>query len=120
MDVGVVLKAFDSPDERRDFELGTFEVVHVGGMTIGRAIYQPGWRWSEHVGKAKGERYCTVEHVGIVLSGTATAAFDNGEVVELRAGSLFWIPPRPHDSWVVGMEPYVSLHFMGAEHYARD
>ena len=28
------------------------------------------------------------------------------------------IPPEPHDSWVVGDQPYVSLHFMGAEHYA--
>jgi hypothetical protein len=24
----------------------------------------------------------------------------------------------PHDSWVIGDEPYVSLHFVGAERYA--
>ncbi len=24
-----------------------------------------------------------------------------------------------HDSWVVGDEPYVSLHFMGADSYAK-
>jgi hypothetical protein len=23
-----------------------------------------------------------------------------------------------HDSWVIGNEPYVSLHFLGAEQYA--
>ena len=34
------------------------------------------------------------------------------------AGTLFYIPPTPHDSWVVGDEPYVSLHFLGAEDYA--
>ena len=34
-------------------------------------------------------------------------------------GELFYIPPHPHDSWVVGDEPYVSLHFMGAAEYAR-
>jgi len=25
----------------------------------------------------------------------------------------------PDDSWVVGDEPYVSLHFLGADAYAR-
>jgi hypothetical protein len=52
----VVLKRFEYPDEVRTFEKGKFEVVHVGGMTIGRATYQPGWRWSEHVGKLPGQR----------------------------------------------------------------
>jgi quercetin dioxygenase-like cupin family protein len=54
-----------------------------------------------------------------VLQGTATAAFEGGRVIELRAGSLFYIPPIPHDSWVVGDQPYVSLHFLGAEKYAK-
>jgi quercetin dioxygenase-like cupin family protein len=54
-----------------------------------------------------------------VLSGTATAAFDDGRVFELRAGELFYIPPIPHDSWVVGDQPYVSLHFSEADRYAR-
>jgi quercetin dioxygenase-like cupin family protein len=57
--------------------------------------------------------------VGLVLSGTAVAAFDDGRVVELRPGDLFHIPPVPHDTRVVGDEPYVSLHFLGADHYAR-
>jgi uncharacterized RmlC-like cupin family protein len=97
---------------------GRFEIVRIGGMTIGRATYDPGWKWSEHVGPTRGKTRCPVEHVGMVLSGVATAAFDDGRVVELRAGDLFYIPPIPHDSWVVGDVPYVSLHFMGAEHYA--
>src|SRR6201993_2872813 len=80
------------------------ELVHIGGLTIGRATYQPGWRWSEHVGRALGLSRCSVEHVGLVLSGVATAAFDDGTVIELRAGELFYIPPVPHDSWVVGDE----------------
>jgi len=55
----------------------------------------------------------------MILSGTATAAFVDGRVVELHSGELFYIPSEPHDSWVVGDEPYVSLHFLGADHYAR-
>lgn len=112
----VILRRFEAPDERRDFEKGRFDVVRIGGVTIGRATYEPGWRWSEHV--ASEEPLCTVEHVGLVIRGTATAAFEDGRVIELRAGHLFHIPPEPHDSWVVGDEPYVSLHFMGAEGYA--
>ena len=62
---------------------------------------------------------CEVEHVGMVLSGIATAAFEDGTVKELCPGDLFYIPPNPHDSWVVGNEPYVSLHFLGADKYTK-
>ena len=88
-------------------------------MTIGRASYEPGWKWSEHVGAATGAKSCAVEHIGMVVSGRATAAMDDGRVIEMRAGDVFYIGPG-HDSWVVGDEPYVSLHFMGAEKYAAE
>ena len=115
----VVLKRFETPDEVRELIRGRFEIVRVGGLTIGRATYEPGWKWSIHVGPTVGAARCGVEHVGLVISGTATAAFEDGTVIELRRGTLFHIPARPHDSWVVGNEPYVSLHFLGAEDYAR-
>jgi quercetin dioxygenase-like cupin family protein len=115
----VILKRFETPDETRVFEKGKFELVQIGGMTIGRATYEPGRKWSEHVGKAMGATSCYVEHVGMVVSGCATAAMDDGRVIEMRAGDVFYIPPG-HDSWVVGNEPYVSLHFMGAGDYARE
>lgn len=119
MNVDVVLKRFESPDEVREMTLGRFDIVRIGGLTIGRATYQPGWKWSVHVGPGLALTRCPVEHVGMVIAGEATAAFDDGRVVPLRAGELFYIPPIPHDSWVAGDAPYVSLHFMGAEHYAK-
>src|ERR1700678_217391 len=64
-----VLKRFEEPDEVRTFEKGKFELVHIGGMTIGRATYEPGWKWSVHVGPTVGASRCNVEHVGLVLSG---------------------------------------------------
>lgn len=115
----VILKRFDKPDQVRTFEKGKFELVQVGGMTIGRASYEPGWKWSEHVGKATGAHSCAVEHVGLVISGRATAAMDDGRIIEMKAGDLFYIAPG-HDSWVVGDEPYVSLHFLGAADYAKN
>jgi quercetin dioxygenase-like cupin family protein len=87
-------------------------------MTIGRATYEPGWKWSEHVGRAMGIKSCSVEHIGLVVSGRATAAMDDGRVIEMKAGDIFYIAPG-HDSWVVGDEPYVSLHLMGASDYAQ-
>ncbi len=114
-----ILKRFEAPDEVREFEKGRFEIVRIGGLTIGRATYQPGWKWSEHVAPIAGTRLCEVEHVGLVLSGSAVAAFEDGSEAALTEGNLFYIPAVAHDSWVVGDEPYVSLHFLGAEHYSK-
>ena len=117
VNLDVMLKRFDQPDEVRTFENGKFEIVRIGGMTIGRATYEPGWRWSVHVGPGIGASSCSVEHVGIVVSGRATAAMDDGTITEMHPGDVFHIAAG-HDSWVVGDEPYVSLHFLGADHYA--
>jgi quercetin dioxygenase-like cupin family protein len=114
----VVLKRFENPDEVRSFEKGRLELVNIGPLVLGRATYEPGWKWSLHVGPTTGARYCSVEHVGIVVSGIATVAFEDGRVIELREGSIFHVPPVAHDSWVVGDHPYVSLHLLGAERYA--
>jgi hypothetical protein len=54
-----------------------------------------------------------VEHVGLVILGGT----DDGRVVEMKAVDVFYIAPG-HDSWVVGDEPYISLHFWGADAYA--
>lgn len=116
--MGVILKRFEHPDEVRSFPKGTFEIIHLDGMTIGRATYEPGWRWSEHVGESLGSRLCEIEHVGMVLSGRATAAMQDGHVFELNAGDLFYVPPG-HDSWVLGNEPYVSIHLIGVHDYAN-
>jgi hypothetical protein len=113
------LQLIDSaePSEVRTFDKGRFEVYRVGPMTLGRATYEPGWRWSEHVGGASGERLCEVEHVGLVLSGQAAVLMADGREVVVKAGEFFYVPSG-HDSWVVGDEPYVSLHVMGSESYA--
>ena len=115
---GMLLKRFESPDEVRRFEKGIFELVHIGGMTIGRATYQPGWKWSAHIGPSAGTRSCEIEHVGLVVSGRVMVVMDDGTEFEMRAGDLFHVMPG-HDSWVIGDEPYVSLHFLGAGRYAH-
>ena len=111
------IRRFEAADETRRFPRGRFEVIEIGGLTIGRASYEPGWKWSEHVGRATGQASCTVDHVGLVVSGRAMVVGDDGTEVEIGPGDLFRIGPG-HDSWVIGDEPYVSLHFLGAGKYA--
>jgi quercetin dioxygenase-like cupin family protein len=115
--VDLALIDFDDPAETRTFEKGRFELYRVGPSVIGRATYEPGWRWSEHVGPGLGQSSCPVEHVGLVLSGKAAVKMDDGQEVVMEPGQFFHVPPG-HDSWVVGDEPYVSLHILGGENYA--
>jgi quercetin dioxygenase-like cupin family protein len=97
--------------------MGRFEIVRMGDMTIGKATYEPGWKWSVHVGARSGAASCNVDHVGLVVSGRMMVRMDDGHEFEICAGDIFSIG-RGHDSWVVGDEPYVSLHFEGADDYA--
>ena len=113
----LTLLSLDEPTETRVFEHGRFELYSVGPMTIGRATYEPGWKWSEHVGAAAGVSSCMVEHVGLVISGQAAVKMDDGEERVMGPGDLFYVPPG-HDSWVVGDKPYISIHVMGSENYA--
>jgi hypothetical protein len=113
----VILKRFDTPDEVREFPRGRFEIIQIGGMTLGRARYEPGWKWSQHMRAAAGTHTCRVEHVGLVLSGRCAVQMDDGRMYELEPGHVFHVRPG-HDSWVIGDEPYTSLHFLGADGYA--
>jgi mannose-6-phosphate isomerase-like protein (cupin superfamily) len=110
------IRRFENPDEQRTFTHGVFELVALNGITIGRARYEPGWKWSTHVGDSD-HPHCEVEHVGVVISGRVAVKMKDGTYVEMSPGDIFFIPAG-HDSWVVGNEPYVSLHFAGAASYA--
>ena len=115
----LILKKFDQPDEVTNFDKGKFEIINLGGVTIGRGIYEPGLKWSEHVNPLENTKYCKVEHVCMVLSGTGTVVFEDGNETNVLTGDLFYCPPKPHDFWVIGNETYVSLHFLGANKYAK-
>lgn len=55
-----------------------------------------------------------MEHVGLALAGQAAVKMEDGTERLMREGDFFYLPPG-HDSWVVGDEPYVSLHILGSE-----
>ncbi len=112
-------KSLDSPDETRPFvDKGKTDVVNVGGVTVGRGVFEPGWRWSEHVKPIAGTESCQSPHTGYVLSGGMRVRMDDGAEAEVGPGDAFVIEPG-HDAWVVGDEPCVLLDFSGMAEYAK-
>jgi quercetin dioxygenase-like cupin family protein len=104
-------KSLDQPDERRPFvDKGEAAVVNVGGLTIMRARYEPGWKWSEHVKPIAGTESCEATHVGYVLSGRMRIRMASGEEAEAGPGDAVTVPAN-HDAWVVGDEPCEFVDF---------
>ena len=101
-------KGLDSPEETRTFGKGKAEVVNVGGVSIFRLHYEPGWRWSEHIKPMAKTDRCEVRHVGYMVQGRLKIVGRDGSEGELEAGDAFVIPPG-HDAWTVGNETAILL-----------
>ena len=115
----VEVKSFDSPDETRQFEgNGHADVVQLGGKTIGRGVFEPGWRWSENVKPIAQTDSCQVSHLGYVLSGEMKIKMDDGSEQRVHAGDADAIPPG-HDAWVDGDEACVIVDFGEFGDYAK-
>jgi len=111
-------KRFDRPDEVRQVEKARIELVELGELAVGRALFEPGWRWSEHVKPIVGTESCQVHHLGYVVSGHLHVEMIDGAVLEVTGGDAFEIPPG-HDAWVVGDEPWISIDWAGRRLFAR-
>ena len=103
---------FDSPTEVRDFDKGRFEVYRVGPMTLGRATYEPGWKWSEHVKPIAGTDSCQAPHLLYCLSGKMKIVMTDGTEGVIGPGDFATIAPG-HDAWTVGNEPCIAVDFGG-------
>ena len=116
---GLEVKSFDSPDEVRPFEgKGQAEVLNIGGQVVGRATFEPGWKWSENVRPIAGTDSCQVSHLGYVVSGRMRVYMDDGSEGEVGPGDVMAIAPG-HDAEVVGDEACVSLDFGEFGEYAK-
>jgi quercetin dioxygenase-like cupin family protein len=112
-------KRFDDPDETRAFQdKGRVEILNIGGGVVGRAIFEPGWKWSDHVRPIAGTDSCQAAHVGYVVSGRQTIRMDDGTELEIGPGDVVSIPAG-HDGWTVGNEACVVLDFAGMADYAK-
>ena len=111
-------KSLNSPEEVRKFDKGKVELVIVAGSTIGRATFEPGWKWSTCVKPIAKTNSCQSAHFGYQVSGTMTTRMDDGTEKTSKAGDVLSIPPG-HDAWVVGNEAVVVLDFQGMVDYAK-
>jgi len=111
-------KSFGVPDEVRKFDKGKVELVKIGGATIGRAVFEPGWKWSTSVKPIVNTKSCEAPHFQYHVSGTLKVLMDDGTEKELKAGDVSLLPSG-HDAWVVGNEPVVVVDFQGMVDYAK-
>lgn len=112
-------KNLGSPDETRSFDKGKMDVVTLDDVTVGKAVFEPGWKWSECVKPLAGTDSCQVPHVGYVISGRMKVVMDDGSEEEFGPDDALVIPPG-HDAWILGDEPCVILDFAGADQYAKE
>jgi len=113
------VKSLNSPEEVRNFDKGKVELVKIGGATIGRAVFQPGWRWSESVKPIVKTKNCEAPHFQYHISGTLRVRMDDGTEKDLKPGDISLLPSG-HDAWVVGDEPVVAVDFQGMVDYAKE
>jgi len=113
-----VKKNFDNPEETRNIDKGKVEVVNLGNIQAMRAVFEPGWKWSECVKPIAGTESCQVAHMGYMASGRMGIKMDDGSEHEFMTGDVGVIPPG-HDAWTVGNESVVFIDFQGAADYAK-
>ncbi len=113
------VKSLNVPDEVRAFPKGRLEVVKIGGASVGRATFQPGWRWSESVKPLVNTKSCEAPHFQYHIAGVLRVRMDDGSEFDCKPGDISRLPTG-HDAWVVGNEPVVVVDFQGMLDYAKE
>jgi hypothetical protein len=118
--MGLIRKSFDSPEEVREFagDSGHLELVNLDAGLVGRAIFRPGWKWSDHVKPIAGTDSCQAAHTCYFVAGRMKVVMDDGEQIEYGPGDFAIMAPG-HDAWIVGDEPCVVVDWQGFADYAK-
>lgn len=111
-------KDFRKPDEVREFPKGRLELIKIGGATVGRAVFEPGWKWSTSVQPLVNTKSCEAPHFQYHVSGILRILMDDATEFDCRPGDVSLLPSG-HDAWVVGSEPAVVVDFQGMIDYAK-
>ena len=112
------VKNFNKPDEVREFPKGRLELLKIGGATVGRGTFQPGWKWSESVMPIAKTKSCEAPHFQYQVSGIMEVKMDDGTMLICKPGDVSLLP-EGHDAWVVGNEPVIVVDFQGMVDYAK-
>ena len=104
-------KSLNAPDQVLNMENGKIDIVEIAGAGVGRATFEPGWKWSDHEKPVVGGgEYCEIPHFVYLAAGQLKVVFSDGGDLDLKAGDVATIPAG-HDGWVVGNEPAVMFDF---------
>ncbi len=117
----MIRKSLNHPEVIRPFtdDSGQLELVNLDGAPVGRATFQPGWRWSQHVKPIGGTEWCQAAHTGYFVSGRMNVVMaHSGEEIEYGPGDFAVMAPG-HDAWIVGDEPCVLIDWQGFADYAK-
>lgn len=109
----LISKKLDAPDERFDFPGARMDVVSLGGATLTRFVFEPGWRWTDDMPAIAGTPTCQAPHSAYVVSGRLAVQMDDGRLTVAGPGEAIGIPPG-HDAWVEGDEACVLLDWSAA------
>lgn len=112
-------KSLGEADEVISFSKGRVEIVKLPGLTLGRAILEPGWRWSNDVKPQAGTDSCEGAHAAYLVSGRMHVRMDDGSELDLGPGDAH-VVSAGHDAWVVGDEPAITIDVIGVDEFARD
>jgi hypothetical protein len=117
---GLIRKSLDSPEETRPFTdgKGKLELVNMESGGVGRATFEPGWKWSDHVKPLAGTDSCQAAHMGYFVSGRMKVVMDDGEEMDYGPGDFAVMAPG-HDAWIIGDEPCVVIDWQGFADYAK-
>jgi len=117
---GMIRMSLDAPEETRPFAdgKGKLELVNIEAGPVGRATFEPGWKWSLHVKPIARTDSCQAAHLGYYVSGRMRVRMDDGEEAEFGPGDFAVIPPG-HDAWIVGDDPCVVIDWQGFADYAK-
>src|SRR4030042_6174788 len=97
-------KSLNTPDEVRTFDKGKLEIINIQGRIVGRATFQPGWKWSTSLKPLVNTKSCEAPHFQYHVSGTLRIKTDDGTERDCKAGDVSMLGSG-HDAWVVGNEP---------------
>ena len=111
-------KNFSQTADVREFPRGRLELIEIGGATVGRAVFQPGWRWSTSVKPIAKKASSEAPHFQYHVSGVLRIRMDDGTEFDCKPGDVSLLPSG-HDAWVVGDEPAVVIDFQGMIDYAK-
>lgn len=112
-------KHLSRPDEVRQMKGGRIDFFEIGDQIVGRASFDPGWRWSVNIKPVAGTEYCDFHHMGFSVSGRVHVQHRDGAEIEIGPQEFFEIPPQ-HDAWVVGDEPWVSVDWGSEVAFGRE